>query len=90
VATFLGGLIGVASPAAIAFAVAWLAVAALTRYSSAAALAATAASPFAAAATGRNDVAVIFAALTALVWLKHAPNIARLVAGSEPKIGEKK
>ena len=39
VATFLGALIGVAWPAAIAFAVVWLAVAALTRYSSAAALA---------------------------------------------------
>ena len=90
VATFLGGLIGVAWPAAVAFAVAWLGVAALTRYSSAAALAATAASPLAAAAIGRNDVAVIFAALAALVWLRHAPNIARLVAGSEPKIGKKK
>ena len=88
-ATFLGGLIGVAWPAAVAFAVAWLGVAALTRYSSAAALAATAASPLAAAAIGRNDVAVIFAALAALVWLKHTSNIARLVAGSESKIGGK-
>ena len=41
VATFLGGLIGLAWPAAIAFAVVWLPVAYLTRYSSAAALAAT-------------------------------------------------
>ena len=40
VATYLGGLIGLAWPAAIAFVVVWLAVAALTRYSSAAALAA--------------------------------------------------
>ena len=42
VATFLGGLIGAAWPAAIAFALVWLGVAALTRYSSAAALAASA------------------------------------------------
>jgi len=90
VATFLGGLIGVAWPVAIAFAAVWLGVAALTRYSSAAALAATVASPLAAVAIGRKDVALIFAALAALVWLRHAPNIARLVAGSEPKIGEKK
>ena len=89
VATFLGGLFGVAWPAAIVFAAVWLGVAALTRYSSVAALAATVASPLAAMSIGRNDVALIFAALTALVWLKHAPNIARLVAGSEPKIGEK-
>ena len=40
-ATYLGGLIGLAWPAAIVFAVVWLAVAAVTRYSSAAALAAT-------------------------------------------------
>src|SRR6516165_10762035 len=67
VATFLGGLIGVAWPVAIAFAAVWLGVAALTRYSSAAALAATVASSLAAMSIGRNDVALIFAALTALV-----------------------
>ena len=47
VATYLGGLIGLAWPAAIVFVIVWLAVAALTRYSSAAALAATLASPIA-------------------------------------------
>ena len=54
VATYLGGLIGLAWPAAIVFAVVWLAVAALTRYSSAAALAATIASPIAMAAIGEG------------------------------------
>src|ERR1700733_12183328 len=38
VATFLGCLIGTAWPVALVFALAWLAIAALTRYSSAAAL----------------------------------------------------
>ena len=89
VATFLGGLIGALWPAAIVFAAVWLGVAALTRYSSAAALAATAASPLAALAIGRNDIALIFAILAALIWLKHSSNIARLFAGSEPKIGGK-
>ena len=87
VATYLGGLIGLAWPVAIAFAVVWLAVAALTRYSSAAALAATATSPLAAAAIGRADIAVILAMLAALVWIKHGPNIGRLANGSEPRIG---
>jgi glycerol-3-phosphate acyltransferase PlsY len=87
VATFLGGLIGLAWPTAVAFAVIWLAVAALTRYSSSAALAATAASPIVAVAIGRNDIGLIFAALAVLVWFKHGPNIRRLVNGSEPKIG---
>jgi hypothetical protein len=45
------------------FAVVWLAVAALTRYSSVAALAATLASPIAMAAIGEGGAAVVFAAL---------------------------
>ncbi len=87
VATFLGGLIGVAWPAALAFALVWLAVAILTRYSSAAALAATVVSPLVAWAIGLPEVATVFAILAALVWLKHSANIRRLVAGAEAKIG---
>ena len=89
VATYLGGLIGIAWPAAIVFAVFWLALAALTRYSSAAALAATVASPIAMAATGEGSAAVVFAALSALIWFKHSANIVRLLNGSESKIGQK-
>ncbi|HXE26150.1 MAG TPA: glycerol-3-phosphate 1-O-acyltransferase PlsY [Roseiarcus sp.] len=89
VATYLGGLIGLAWPAAIVFAIVWLAVAALTRYSSAAALAATIASPVALAARGEGGAALAFAALSALIWFKHSANIARLLNGSESKIGRK-
>jgi acyl phosphate:glycerol-3-phosphate acyltransferase len=88
VATFLGGLIGLAWPAAIAFAVVWLAVAAVTRRSSAAALAATAVSPLVALLIGLQEVAVVFWALAALVWVKHSANIGRLLRGAEPKIGK--
>ena len=88
VATYLGGLIGLAWPAAIVFAVVWLAVAALTRYSSAAALAAMIASPIAMAAMGEGAAAVVFAALSALIWFKHSANIARLLNGSKSKIGQ--
>ncbi len=89
VATFLGGLIGLACwPAAIAFAVVWLTVAWATRYSSAAALAATVVSPLVALAIGLDGVALVFAALAALVWLKHSANIGRLLKGAEPKIGQ--
>ena len=87
VATFLGGLLGVAWPAAIAFAVVWLAVAWATRYSSAAALAATVVSPLVAWAIGLPEVAYVFGLLAALVWFKHSANIRRLVAGTEAKIG---
>ena len=89
VATYLGALIGLAWPAAIVFIVVWLAVAALLRYSSAAALAATVASPIAMAAIGEGGAALVFAALSALVWFKHSANIARLLNGSETKIGQK-
>jgi glycerol-3-phosphate acyltransferase PlsY len=89
VATYLGGLIGLVWPAAIVFAVVWLSVAALTRYSSAAALAATIASPVAMAAIGEGGGAMVFAALAALVWFKHSANIVRLLNGSESKIGQK-
>jgi acyl phosphate:glycerol-3-phosphate acyltransferase len=89
VATYLGALIALAWPAAIVFVVVWLAVAALLRYSSAAALAATVASPIAMAAIGEGGAALVFAALSALVWFKHSANIGRLLNGSETKIGQK-
>ena len=89
VATYLGGLIGLAWPAAIVFVLVWLAVAGLTRYSSAAALAATLASPVAVAAIGESGAALVFAALSALIWMKHSANIVRLLKGSESKIGQK-
>jgi len=89
VATFLGGLIGVFWPAAIVFALVWLATAALTRYSSAAALAASVAATLATLAMGRSEVATVFGALTALLWIRHGANIGRLIAGTETKIGRK-
>jgi glycerol-3-phosphate acyltransferase PlsY len=88
VATFLGGLIGMAWPAALAFALVWLAVAYLTRYSSAAALAATLVAPIAAWSIGLPEVAYVFALLAAIVWFKHSANIRRLLAGTESKIGQ--
>jgi glycerol-3-phosphate acyltransferase PlsY len=89
VATYLGALIGLAWPAAIAFVVVWLAVAGLTRYSSAAALAATLVSPIAVAATGESGAALALAALSALIWVRHSANIVRLLNGAESKIGQK-
>jgi glycerol-3-phosphate acyltransferase PlsY len=87
VATYIGLLLALAWPAAIAFALIWVAVAALTRYSSLAALVASAASPFAVWLMGERPEAVLFASLTALLWIMHRANIARLVNGTESKIG---
>ncbi|MDF2114679.1 glycerol-3-phosphate 1-O-acyltransferase PlsY [Roseiarcaceae bacterium H3SJ34-1] len=89
VATFLGCALGLAWPGALVFAVVWLGVAFTTRYSSAAALAASAATPVALWAMGRPAPAELFVALAVLLWFKHWPNISRLMDGTETKIGAK-
>jgi glycerol-3-phosphate acyltransferase PlsY len=87
VATFLGCLLGVAWQAALAFGFVWLAVALLTRTSSAAALAASALTPAVLVLLGRSDAALMFGLMVILLWAKHRGNIARLAAGREPRIG---
>ena len=87
VATFIGLLLAFAWQAALAFGVVWVAVAALTRYSSLAGLLASVASVLFLWWQGYLQEAQLFAVLTVLVWVKHHHNIARLVAGTESKIG---
>jgi acyl phosphate:glycerol-3-phosphate acyltransferase len=87
VATYIGVLLALAWPAAIAFGLIWIAVAALTRYSSLAALIASAAAPFCLWAMGRLSEAALFAALTLILWFTHRANIARLLDRREGKIG---
>ena len=92
VATYLGILFGLMWPAFLAgpiFCAVWLAVAAVTRYSSLAALGASAATPAVLLATSSGYEPVLFGPLTLLLWLKHRDNIARLLAGTEGKIGQK-
>jgi len=87
VATYIGLLIGLAWPAAVAFCLIWLAVAALTRYSSLAGLVASGAMPFVLWLLDDRRTAMLFVFLTVVVWIMHRPNIARLLDGTEPKIG---
>lgn len=89
VATFLGILIGISWPIAVVFAAVWLAVAAITRYSSLAALIASLATPLVMLALGDWRRAALFALLTVLIWYKHSANISRLLAGKESRIGQK-
>ena len=89
VATFLGCLIGLAWPAALAFAFIWLGVAFASRYSSAAALVASAATPIVLVALGQREAAILFAILAVVLWIKHRANIERLMAGTEGRIGKK-
>jgi glycerol-3-phosphate acyltransferase PlsY len=89
VATYLGVLIGLAWQVALVFAVVWLLVAYLTRYSSLAALVAAVAVPVALYFLGLRDTAILFAIMSLIVIIKHHANISRLLAGTESRIGAK-
>jgi acyl phosphate:glycerol-3-phosphate acyltransferase len=89
VATYLGVLAGLAWQSAAVFAAVWLAVAAVTRYSSLAALVACIAAPVALALTGHIEYAALAALMTLIIFWKHRANIRRLLKGEEPKIGAK-
>jgi acyl phosphate:glycerol-3-phosphate acyltransferase len=87
VATYIGLLIGLHWPAALLFCAIWLAVAAVSRYSSLAALIASALTPLGLWFFGLPSVAALFLLLTVLLWVMHRANITRLLDGSEGKIG---
>jgi len=89
VATFVGILIGLAWPVALAFGAIWLGVAALTRYSSLAALIATVGVTIIMFLAYPLAPALTVMALTIICWAKHHANIARLLDGSESRIGAK-
>lgn len=89
IATYLGVLVAVAWPPALGFAAVWIAVAAITRFSSLAALVASACVPALLWLWGDPKAVWLYVLMTILVWLMHRQNIARLIAGSEGKIGAK-
>ena len=88
VATFLGTLLALAWPLGLAACATWAAVAAIWRISSLAALAAAALSPVWALMLGLSQIVVLAIGLAALIALRHQANIARLIAGTEPRIGK--
>lgn len=89
VATYLGVLIALAWQVALIFAVVWLAVAFLARYSSLAALMAAIVVPIALYFLSTPQIAGLFALMSLIVIIKHRANIERLLAGTEGKIGAK-
>jgi glycerol-3-phosphate acyltransferase PlsY len=90
VATYIGVLIGLFWPAAILFCLVWLATAFTTRYSSLSALVASVVTPVFLWWFGHPALAALSVVLTLLLFYKHQPNIMRLLAGTESKIGQKK
>ncbi len=87
VATGLGMIYGVAWPVGIVACAVWLVAAKLSRRSSVGALAAFAAAPVAMAGWLGWMPSGIVALVSLIVIMRHADNIARLRAGTEPRIG---
>jgi glycerol-3-phosphate acyltransferase PlsY len=65
-------------------------IAAALRYSSLASMVAALFAPFATALVLGWQSALVVAAMAALLLWRHKGNIARLLAGTEPRLGEKK
>ena len=89
VATFLGTMIALSWPVGLMACGLWLATAAVSRISSLSALVAAGAAPLLALALGARGLALAALFMAGLIFLRHRANIARLLAGTEPRIGRK-
>lgn len=90
ISTFIGINLALYWPVGLLFCAAWLGTAAIFRYSSLAALIAAVLTPVFLSLFGRFDLIPLSAILVALIYFAHRDNIARLMAGTEPRIGSKK
>ncbi|UZK64850.1 glycerol-3-phosphate 1-O-acyltransferase PlsY [Sphingomonas sp. M1-B02] len=89
VATLMGIVVALHWPAGLVFALVWLGVLATLRISSVAGMAAAVSAPVAVALWGRIDLVVPLVGLALIVIWKHRENIARLLNGTEPRVGRK-
>lgn len=90
VATGLGVLLAANWIVALACGGVWLAMAVVFRFSSAASLAACLAAPLLLyLISGDSDLVTLGVVVGVLIWARHHANIRRLLAGTEPRIGQK-
>jgi acyl phosphate:glycerol-3-phosphate acyltransferase len=94
VATLIGVLYGLAWPVGVIFCLVWLLIAFTQRISSVSAITAAVTAPifaYVAFLMGWAPEGIVFAltvaVLSILLIVRHSANIARLIAGKEPKIG---
>jgi acyl phosphate:glycerol-3-phosphate acyltransferase len=91
VATFFGTLLAAAWPVGLLAGATWILMAAVFRVSSLAALTAAVLAPVYVLVLHRpHPIAVLAVVMAALIYLRHAPNIRRLLNGEEPRIGGSK
>ncbi|HEU0221615.1 MAG TPA: glycerol-3-phosphate 1-O-acyltransferase PlsY [Paracoccaceae bacterium] len=88
VATFIGILAGLSWGAGALACLTWLGMAAALRYSSLSALVMALLSPVWLYLVGARDALWLGVLLTIAIFLTHRANIARLFAGTEPRIGQ--
>lgn len=89
VATFAGISLGFSWHVLAPFAIVWIAMAAIFRYSSLAALTASVVTTASVFYVGQTQLGILYVVLTVLVFWKHRQNISRLLSGSESRIGQK-
>lgn len=89
VATSYGVLFATSWPVGLASGAVWLIMAGLARRSSLAALASFALAPLFAVVLANPGVVKLALAIGVLVFIRHHANISRLLAGTEPRIGQK-
>ncbi|QSR18244.1 glycerol-3-phosphate 1-O-acyltransferase PlsY [Novosphingobium sp. KA1] len=87
VATTAGIALGLAWPVGLIYALTWIGLLLTVRISSVAGMTAAVAAPLAAWALGYGEAAGVLAVIAAVVLFQHRENIARLRAGTEPRIG---
>lgn len=89
VATFLGTLLALDWRLGLAACGIWLLTALAGRISSLSALVAAALTPFVALGLDGMRMAAVTAFMAVLIFIRHHANIARILAGTEPRIGRK-
>lgn len=90
VAVMIGSLLALSWPVGLIFCAVWLVIAFAQKMSSLAALTAAATAPIFAFVINNEWLAGTAAVMALLLFFQHRANIARLMAGTEPKIGSEK
>jgi glycerol-3-phosphate acyltransferase PlsY len=90
VAVMIGSLLALSWPVGLIFCAVWLLIAFARKTSSLAALTAAATAPIFAYVVVSEWLAGAVAVMALLLFFQHRTNIARLIAGTEPRIGAEK